>query len=411
MFKSRMTNGMITVEQADKIILENCKEFPIVEKPLQQTLGAVLREDIKADRDIPSFNKALMDGIAISFSSYAKGQRCFFIQGTQAAGQKAINFKDKGNCVEIMTGAIIPQGCDCVIPIEDVEIKDREAFIKENILVRSLQNIRLEGADNKKGNVLLKKGKMLSSVDIGICSYVGKSLVKVSYTPQVAIISTGNELVDIDVRKLEPFQIRQSNAYALQAAFEATRLFQSKLFHIKDNKKVLTEKIAAILKKFDVVVLSGGVSMGKFDYVPEVLKDLGVKVLFHKVAQKPGKPFWFGRTRDQKLVFALPGNPISTLVCAYRYVIPALQKALGIKEKKEEWAILNSDFKSSTNWTLFLPVKMLPNKAGQVLVEPAIFSGSGDLAALGETDGFIELPRGEKQFKERFVAKFFRWTS
>lgn len=400
---------MVSVEQADKIILENSKEFSTVQRPFQETLGAVLREDIKADRDIPSFNKSLMDGIAIFFTSYKKGQRRFVIKGIQAAGQKAIHLKDKGNCVEIMTGAIVPQDCDCVIPIENVEMKDGEALIKENVLVRPLQNIRPQGADHKKGDVLLIKGKILSSVDIGICSYVGKSRMKISYAPKVAIVSTGNELVECVTKKLKSFQIRKSNAYALEAAFQKTRLLRTELFHIKDDQKALKKEIAAILKKFDVVVLTGGVSMGKFDYVPGSLKDLGVKILFHKVAQKPGKPFLFGKDKKQKLIFALPGNPVSALVCAYRYVIPVLKRALGVKETEGNWAILNRDFKSSVDWTFFLPVRMIQNKQGQVLVEPVLFSGSGDLVALAETDGFIELPQGKKQFSKGFAAKFFRW--
>lgn len=399
---------MITVSEADRIISKNVKDFPTVEKPLEKALGALLREDIKADRDIPSFHKALMDGVAISFSSHEKGRRQFTIRGIQSAGHETIRRTDRADdCIEIMTGAVVPQGCDCVVPIEDVRIRNGEAFIKEKAFVKPLQNIRLKAADYKKGQILLEKGARLLAPQIGICASVGKSFVKVSSYPKIAIISTGDELVDIHVKGIKPFQVRQSNACALKAAFRANFL-EAKMFHIKDDKNILYQKIESILKKFDWLVISGGVSMGKFDYVPQVLKNLGVKVLFHKVAQKPGKPFWFGKTKSEKLVFALPGNPVSTLICAYRYVIPVLQKALG-KKTNEQSVILNQDFEVHTDLTFFLPVKRVQNKTGQLWVNPIAFSGSGDFVALGGADGFVELPAGRKLFKKGFIAKFFRW--
>ncbi len=399
---------MISVQQADRIISQNVKDFPAIGKPLGRALGALLREDIKADRDIPSFNKALMDGIAISFSSYREGQRRFTIEGIQSAGHQTIQRAHReDHCIEIMTGAVVPEGYDCVVPIEDVQIKKGEAFLKEKILLRPLQNIRLKAADYTKGQILLKKGASLLAPQIGICASVGKNLVKVSRAPKIAIISTGDELVDIHAKAIKPFQVRQSNAYALEAAFK-TNFFEAQMFHIKDDPKVLLKEINSILKKFDCLVLSGGVSMGKFDYVPRVLKDLGVNVLFHKVAQKPGKPFWFGKTKSQKLVFALPGNPVSTVICAYRYVIPALKNGLKI-EKEEEWAILNQDFKVRTDFTFFLPVKKIPNKTRQLLVNPVAFSGSGDFVALGNADGFVELPAGQKLFKKGLAVRFFPW--
>ena len=148
--------------------------------------------------------------------------------------------------------------------------------------------------------------------------------------------------------------------------------------------------------------------MGKFDYVPEVLKQLGVKVLFHKVQQKPGRPFWFGNNKKGKLVFALPGNPVSTQICAYRYVIPRLKEALGVPEK-QKFAIVNHDFETKTSLTYFLPVKIVLDSSAKINAAPVYISGSGDFTALARADGFVELPPGPQKFDKGFVAKLFTW--
>ena len=401
---------MITVNEADKIIAASLKLFPVELRPLTKAYGAVLREELRADRDQPAFDKALADGIAIDVLSWQQGDKHLKIEGTQAAGQKALRLKDKKNgCIKIMTGAVLPEGCNCVVPVEELTIVDLAVHIND-INLKPGQNIRPRGADCKKGDLLVKPGLRLLPPQVAIAASVGKSKIKVSKNFRVAIISNGNELVNIDKKSIKPFEIRKSNSYALDATLRGTNLCESKMFHFPDNKALMRRGITKILNSFDVLVLSGGVSMGEFDYIPPVLKELKVDVLFHKVKQKPGKPFWFGKNKQGKVVFALPGNPVSTQICAYRYVIPYLKQAAGLAPDAPV-AILGHHVNSPTDFTYFLPVRMHYNEFGQFEAIPVETGGSGDYGSLGDTDGFIELAGGQKEFLKGYKVPFFSWKT
>ncbi|MGE0266839.1 MAG: molybdopterin molybdotransferase MoeA [Candidatus Omnitrophota bacterium] len=398
---------MITISEADLIIEKAVKPFPVVEQPLLKSYGAVLREDITADRDMPPFDKSLMDGIAIRMESYNKGNRRFLVEGTQSAGIPALPLKFGDSCTEIMTGAVLSQGCDTVIPIEEVTIEEGKALVKDGLTLKKLQFIRPKGADHKQGVTLLPGGSVLGPVQIATAAAVGAAVVKVSLKPNVAVISNGDELVDID-GPLEPYQIRKSNSYFIQAALRKTQLFDADLFHFKDNLKVLNRQIGAILERYDVLVLTGGVSMGKFDLIPRVMEELKVRVLFHKVQQKPGKPFWFGVSADGKPVFALPGNPVSTQMGTYRHVIPSLQKALGLVPRRE-FVTLTEEFQPDTKLTFFCPVKLEEISDARLSARPQTFKGSGDFASLAGSDGFIEIPQNTQAVQSGDVVRFYRW--
>ena len=398
---------MITITKADTIISQNIPSFGVEKIPLEKAYGRILQENISADRNLPSFDKALMDGIAINLTSFKKGSRTFKIESIQAAGQTQKKLRSLRGCFEIMTGSVVPTGCDCDIPIENVSINNGLATIN-TLKLNAGENIRPQGSDHKKGERLLRKGVVLLSPQMAIAASVGQTTVTVTQKPNVAVISTGDEIVPINKSKIKSFEIRQSNSHFIKWALDQTRLFDSTIFHFRDDKKLLLNKIGTILKRFDVLVLTGGVSMGKFDYVPQVLKELDVKVLFHKVQQRPGKPFWFGK-RGRKIVFALPGNPVSTQIGTYRYVIPHLKKAVGANQSRE-LAVLTKNFSVDTNFAVFLPVKIQFDKKAQLAVTPIETGGSGDFGSLGESDGFIELPAGQKIFKAGFVSQLFRWS-
>lgn len=398
---------MITITEADQIIQKAVKPFPVVERPLLKSYGAVLRENILADRDMPPFDKSLMDGVAIRIESYQKGNRKFLVEGTQSAGIPSLPLKFHDSCTEIMTGAVLSQGCDAVIPIEEVTIKEGKALVKDGLTLKNMQFIRPQGADHKQGETLIPQGSILGPVQVATAAAVGAAMVKVSLKPNVAVISNGDELVDIDA-PLEPYQIRKSNSYFIQAALRKTQLFDADLFHFKDNLKVLNRQIGAILERYDVLVLTGGVSMGKFDLIPRVMEELKVKVLFHKVQQKPGKPFWFGVSAEGKPVFALPGNPVSTQMGTYRHVIPSLQKALGF-EPVREFVCLGEEFQPDTKLTFFCPVKLVPACDAKLTARPQIFKGSGDFASLAGSDGFIEIQPDTVVTPAGTTARFYRW--
>jgi len=348
-----------------------------------------------------------MDGLAISFESWQKGQRQFKIEGVAPAGQGALRIKSSDGCVQIMTGGAVPQSGDCIVPVEEVRQENDTAVIA-SLKLKQGQYIRYQGSDCKKGALVLKQGASLLPPQIATAASMGKSKVKVSAKLKAAVVATCDELVDIDCKKVAPYQVRLSNSYALDAILRQTGLCEPSLFHLIDDKKLLLREIKKILSAFDLVVLSGGVSMGQFDYVPQVLQELGVKVLFHKVAQKPGKPFWFGQSTRGVAVFALPGNPVSTQICAYRYVIPYLHKTAG-QPYNACWAVLNEEISAKTDLTYFAPVKIFSDEKGTLQATPVPIGGSGDYASLSQADGFVELEAKRQQFPRGFVAPLYFW--
>ncbi|HKJ06352.1 MAG TPA: molybdopterin molybdotransferase MoeA [Flavobacteriaceae bacterium] len=388
---------LTTVEKALKIVLENSKNLPTETVSLTNSVGRVLKENIVADRDFPPFNRVSMDGIAIDIQTFINGQRTFKIEGIQPAGSPQITLLNTENCVEVMTGAMLPKNTNAVIPYEKVEIKNGIAkiVIKE---LKHFQNIHKKGLDRKENDVLISENTIISSAEIGVMATVGKSEVKVAKNPKVLIISTGNELVDVNEMPKE-HQIRRSNVYTLLTQLQILGI-TAETTHINDDKSVLKQKIETFLEIYDVLLFSGAVSKGKFDFIPEVLADLGVKKLFHKVQQRPGKPFWFGKkivdNKKSTVIFAFPGNPVSTFVSCLKYFIPWYTKSLGLKSTPKS-AILSEDFTFKPQLTYFLQVKLV-EKEGKLIATPIAGKGSGDLANLVDCDGFLELPYNKTNF-------------
>ena len=293
----------------------------------------------------------------------------------------------------------MPEGTDTVIKYEDLKINRGDtdvAHILESVSVNKGQNVHVQGSDRKMNDLLIDKGVQINPAEIGILATIGKINVKVSKLPKVAIISTGDELVPIDQQPL-PHQIRISNAITLKTHLN-TMGIDANLFHLKDDRNILVNELADILNVHDTLILSGGVSKGKADYVPEVLEQLGVSKLFHRVAQRPGKPFWFGVHGNKKCVFALPGNPISTYMCFVRYFIPWLHKSLGFEKHKLD-AVLTEDINFSPDLTYFLQVKSVYSSDGVFIAIPEQGAGSGDLSNLIESNAFLELPQNRQSFK------------
>ena len=396
---------MIAVEEAARIILSHVPAPREEEVHIIAALDRVLKENIIADRDFPPFNRVMMDGIAIDSHEWERGRREYIIEGIQTAGSPQATLTDKKNCLEVMTGAMLPLGTDTVIRYEDIIVKDSSALVNLNEIV-PLQNVHLKGTDRKAGEVLIRREQLLSPAEIAVLATVGKSRVTVARHLSIAIVSTGDELVSIDDTP-SPYQIRQSNVYALESALFGLH-HQARVYHIKDEKDALTTQLEVILADNNVVILSGGVSKGKKDYVPEVLDDLGVEKLFHGVKQRPGKPFWFGKRSDDTAVFALPGNPVSTFMCFYRYVVPYLN-ATYHKRLLKQTARLAAPFTFAPELTYFLQVK-ITNMNGELLATPVVGQGSGDLANLLEADAFLELPPNKQEFRqgEAYPVYFYR---
>ena len=385
---------MISVQEAQKIVLKNRLDFGSEKIPFIKSVGRVLKEDILADRDFPPFNRVSMDGIALDYTSFKNGERAFFIEGIQPAGSPQISLSNNKNCIEVMTGAVLPANTNVVIRYEDVLIEHGIAKIQIEE-VSYFQNIHEKGKDRKEGDILIQKNKRIAASEIGVLATVGSSKVMVAKQPKVMIISTGDELVGVNETPLD-HQIRMSNVYTLVSLLDRLHV-SSKTDHISDDKPILKKKIKEYLKEFDVLLFSGAVSKGKFDFLPEVFKELGVEKLFHKVSQRPGKPFWFGQMKTCRL-FAFPGNPISTFANCLAYFYPWYFKSLGVNTT-EETAILTENVSFKPNLTYFLQVK-LTHKNGYLLAAPIKGNGSGDLASLVNSDAFIQLPKDKNEYKK-----------
>jgi len=373
-----------------------------------QCAGAVLRENVYAERDQPPFDRVTMDGIALASAASAAGRRRFRIQGTQGAGEPPLSLASPEHCIEIMTGAVLPAGCDSVVPVERVRIESGMAEIEAIALAAPWKNVHRRATDQRQGALLLATGTVLHAPEIAVAASAGMARLRVSGQPSIIVISTGNELVEPG-EPIAPHQIRRSNAYAVAAALRERGFQRVAEDHVGDDAAALRERLSRHLRTHEVLVLSGGVSMGKFDLVPGTLESLGVRCLLHGVAQRPGRPMWFGTTGEGRAVFALPGNPVSTLVCLSRYVLPALYAAMGVRTESFERIALAAALEWTPALTGFMPVKVSHDDWGRPWATPCPTNGSGDFTALARTDGFVELPPGPASLNKGFLTRLYRW--
>jgi len=400
---------MHTVSAAEKIILNHAPD-PCWEKvPLSDILGRILGEDLLADRDFPPFDRVTMDGVAIRYEEFAQGRRNFAIEGIQAAGSPQQKLSDPAGCIEVMTGAMLPDETDTVIQYEQLKMENGAVTIlSESVNFR--QNIHFKGIDRKAKDCIVCKGKKIGPAEIATAATIGKSVLQVARLPRTAIISTGDELVKVEETPL-PHQIRSSNVFAIQALLQEQYGIKSRLFHYPDNREAIQAGLSEIFNSFDLVVLSGAVSEGKYDFVPQILQALGVEKCFHKVSQRPGKPFWFGALPGKAVVFALPGNPVSAFMCACRYLLPFLSHSLAESRRDPEMAMLMEKVTFNPALTYFLPVRLKLGADGVLQAYPLPGQGSGDLANLNDADGFLELPLDSDVFLPESVFPLHRYRS
>ena len=381
---------------------------PLAAEPCRVALaaGRVLREDIAAERDQPPFDRVAMDGIAIALSAWQQGRRQFRIAGTVAAGSRPPSLASPETCLEVMTGAVLPAGTDAVIPVEQIAVADGVATLAAEATPAPYANVHRQGTDARAGSRALASGTVLRGPELAIAASAGRAVVSVAREPRIAIISTGDELVGPDA-PVAPWQIRRSNAYGIAATLVQRGYRQLTDDHVPDDPARIRAHLEAHLAGNDVLVLSGGVSAGRFDHVPGVLEALGVRRVFHKVAQRPGKPLWFGIGPGGQPVFALPGNPVSTLVCLIRYVLPALVRLGGAVPLPPEQAALASAYESRHPLTAFVPVdRGSADRPAAVVLHPT--HGSGDFTALAGTAGFAELAAG-RRFEPGDPVPIYTW--
>ena len=342
---------MISVSEAKRIISENVSSLKPVNLPLQQATGLILAEDVYATMDIPAFPQSSMDGYAFSFAGW-KQHKKLQIAGEVAAGSSEAFQLDPTDAVRIFTGAAVPAGADTVIMQERVKTQNGELIIEDETLQPG-NSIRSKGSEIKAGALALERANVLSPAAIGFLAGVGITEVKVFPNPSVSIIITGNELQQPG-KPLGHGQVYESNSFALKAILQQLQIDNIQILYATDHPEIVITTLKKALAESDIVLLTGGVSVGDYDFVVQAASACGVEKLFHKIKQRPGKPLYFGK-KENTLVFGLPGNPSSVLTCFYQYVIPALEKLskrkIGLQVVKVPLA---KAFQKNTGLTHFL---------------------------------------------------------
>jgi len=348
---------------------------------LEEADGRILAEDIIADRNYPPFNRAAMDGYAIMQSDWQKGIRKYKITETILAGQASQTQITSGYCYKIMTGAATPKTADVIIRREDANEFDQEVELRADD-IRTYQNISREGEDAKKGHLLIKAPLRCNAQVISILAATGNHLVPVYALPSVSVVTTGDEVIPLP-GEVTAFQIRNSNQFLLKSLLKKWQITARFSRHVADEVKALREALAEAITS-DITIINGGVSAGDADYVPTILKSLGVKETFHKVAIRPGRPLWVGQTSEGKVVFALPGNPLSCLTTFTIFVESFLFKSTGFESRPSYKLPILQNRSKRHSLTEFFPVRLHSEIAGLQILP---FNGSGDITAGVLADG------------------------
>lgn len=374
---------MVTVEEAKKIVFENIQPTKSVEAKINDALNFVLAKDIFSPIDLPSFNQSSMDGYAINFGNDFDIKE-FEIIGEIKAGDDEIFILEIGQAVRIFTGAAVPLSANAIIIQENAEEINGKIIVQSTY--KNGDRIRIKGSQIKFGELALTKNTILNPASIGFLAMLGIEKVKVFSKPSISIIITGNEIVAVG-SALKNGKIYESNSYMLESALTQMNLKIQNKYFVEDHKNILKRKIEIAINDSEILILTGGISVGKYDFVLEILNELGVKTFYYKIFQKPGKPMFAGKINDT-YIFALPGNPASALVCFYEYVFPAIRKMIGIKnfELKKIFLKTINEIKKKEGKAAFIRSKICDDGIVELKEQ-----GSDTLRSFSEADSFIYL--------------------
>lgn len=393
-------NEFVDVSKA-KELLKKLAISPKTEKvSLSKSLGKFLSNPVFAPMNVPSFDNSGMDGYAFAWEDSGESRR--LAQVVQAGSNPDFTL-EKGTAVRIFTGAPVPKGADTVVQQEWVTVVGDTVFFELEKLAKGL-NVRKTGSQCQEGELILNTGSLVTPGTIGLLASLGIEQVEVFGSPRVSIILTGDEIIEIG-QSLQPGQIYNANGPALIAYLSQMGIMEVEIRKVKDEKSEVTRVIGEALESSDVVLLTGGISVGDYDFVKASLVENGVDQLFYKVKQKPGKPIFAGG-KGQKMVFALPGNPASVLTCFIQYVKPCLLRFLG---NPDAWATpayypIASDFTKKAPLTFFLKAKLENNR---VVVLPA--QESFNLLSFGIADGLVEIPQEQEHIEGGSLVAFYPW--
>jgi molybdopterin molybdotransferase len=393
---------MLSFKEAQQIIISQAHSFGKERINLNDAYNRVLAEQIKADRDYPPFDRSVMDGFAINKSDWDEGIREFSVVETIYAGKISKQIISKGECYKIMTGASVPPAVNIVIRREDVD-EEMNKISVHPIELQPFQNIAKQGKDIKQASIVSDKNIRCTTPVIGLLASLGKSKFLVECLPKVSVITTGDEVVDIE-DAINPVQIRNANVYAIKALLKQWNIDPIHIEHVPDDIEKLRSAIT-IAKDADIIIVSGGVSAGDADHVPGVLEKLGAEKIFHKVAIKPGKPLWFGKFSNGTIVFALPGNPLSCMVTFKLFIDLFLSCSFGLGEPNVLSLPFNGTRKKISSLDEFFPVKISGNPS---VLELLSFNNSGDITAAIHADGVALHPKDMLEISAGAVLDFYK---
>jgi molybdopterin molybdotransferase len=389
---------MIPFRQALDSLLAAVPAMPVERVRLEEAAGRVLRQTIRADRAFPHYDRVMMDGYAFRAEDLVNCRKLRVTGSAPAGKPQAILPNETGACLEVMTGAPLPTGADCIVPIEHTTpAGDDGITLSPDFKARAGVFIHRAGSDAMAGETLLEPGILLGSREIGVAASCGAAGLEVSMLPRLSIIPTGDELVSVDALP-EPHQIRQSNGHAIRAAVLRCGHAATLCDPLKDDARA--DKLRGLLENNNWLIFTGAVSMGARDFLPRLLDELACTRVFHGVAQRPGKPagFWLGP--QGQAIMALPGNPVSAITGLHAFVLPALAVAAGLPRPATRWVIPAAPLNELPEMTLHLPVSL--DDAGRAHAAPT--GNSGDFSGLLRSDGFVTLPpRGELQTAHPFT--------
>jgi len=383
---------MISISEAIQIVKTQSNRLPIEQTELGLSCGRILAEDIVADTDLPPFDRAQMDGYAVRAADLANVPARLRIVGESAAGAGWHHEMNAGEAVRIMTGAPVPKGADAVQQVELTKETDSEVEILQPVeLGRSIVR---RASEIKSGDTVLRAGEQVNAAMIATLASFGYAQVKVGQRPRVAVMATGSELVDADQKPARD-QIRDSNNYMLEAYVSQSNAIIERLPLAGDDTEELKKQIRSAAETSDVLITSGGVSMGVYDFTKAALKELGAEIFFERVALRPGKPTVFARL-GQTLIFGLPGNPVSVAVTFNLFARTALRAMQGASNTTlaHEHALLTRDLKGSIDRESYLPATLRTDERGTLLVEPLKWGGSSDFVAFARATALINIPAG-----------------
>lgn len=383
---------MLSMDEALALIVEHAGRQPTTQVDLLDALGCTLATPVTSDIDSPPFTKSLMDGFAVRTEDLPNKQGALTRIGEVVAGAVATQAVGPKEAMQIMTGAPVPDGVDAVVMVEKTKLDGRTVHLDDPDLEPG-QNIMPKGRELSMNETVLEPGHQIGTPEIGLLATVGCPRPTVYQRPTVAVMSTGDELVEPD-QTPGPGQIRNSNASTVAALVAQADASLMALGTAKDEEDDIRTKLTRGLNA-DILVLSGGVSAGKRDLVPKVLTDLGVQEIFHKIRFKPGKPLWFGK-KDDTLVFGLPGNPVSVLVCFEVFVKTALRARQTVDPPLPPFvsARVQDTFPYRTRRTTLHPARLW-TAHHQYWVQPTSWYGSPDLRALTAANALVEIPIGD----------------